>query len=231
MKRIISQTVAALCIMGAASTASATTTLCKDGDGVCKEFQTLTDAGKESIIVSRAEKGGKYSDGARYLIGKAYLAMAAQETNTPEQEVAFCHKAIEFGAVQGYMGLYFLTVQKNEEQALGYLRDYIKTKPQDPVAYVILGESELGKKNYQVADAFLREAKKISRASSPRVDWMLFQVNYLLGNYPYAGERFEAALNGGFDKEIKTILSDTRYDGIAKRPEFKKYEQQLGSAK
>jgi tetratricopeptide (TPR) repeat protein len=222
-------TIVSLAIIAAASSAWPAVPRCNDSDGTCKEFEVLTEAGKESVLLSKVRQGSTYSEGARYFIGKAYLALAADETNTPEQEEAYCRKALEYGATQAYMGLYFLTVQKDEEQALGYLRDYIKTKPLDPVAYVILGESELDKKNYQVADVYLREAKKISRASSPRVAWMLFQANYLLGNYRYAGEMFEAALSNGFEKEVKALASDVRFKGIAQRPEFKKFEQQLSS--
>lgn len=230
MKNRIIGIIALFYIMAATpGTASAGMPQCKGGDTLCSEFETLTEAGKESLIVSKVEPGRKYSDGARYYIGKAYLSLAAMETNTPEQEEAYCRKAIEYGATMGYMGLYFLTVQKNEEQALGFLADYIKTKPQDPVAYVILGESELNKKNYPVADNYLREARKISRASSSRVAWMLFQTNYILGNYAYAGEMFEAAVNGGFDKDLKKLASDPRFTGIAKRPEFSKYKQQLSA--
>jgi hypothetical protein len=60
---------------------------------------------------------------------------------------------------------------------------------------------------------------------------MLFQANFLLGNYRFAGEMFEAALRDGFDKEVKTIASDPRFKGIEQRPEFKKYEQLLMSAR
>jgi tetratricopeptide (TPR) repeat protein len=230
MKRIVT-IIVLLAIITAASSALAASPQCTNSDAFCKEFEALTEAGKESVLISKVEQGRAYSEGARYYIGKAYLSLAAEETSTPAQEEAYCRKALEYGATQAYMGLYFLTVQKNEEQALGYIRDYIKTKPADPVAYVILGESELEKKNYQVADTYLREAKKISRANSPRVSWMLFQANFLLGNYLFAGEMFEAALQNGFDKEVKTIASDSRFKGIELRPEFKKYEQLLMSAR
>lgn len=231
MKRYFISTVTLFCMIASAAVASAGMPVCKESDTACKEFEALAEAGKENAIVSKVQQGRTYSEEARQYIGKAYLAMAAVETNTPEQEEAYCRKGIEYGATQGYMGLYFLSVQKNEDQALGYLREYIKTKPADSVAYVILGESELGRKNYALADAYLREAKKISRASSPRSAWMLFQANYLLGNYQFASEMFEEALSGGFEKELRTVVSDARFDGLPKRPEFKKYEQQFAAVR
>jgi hypothetical protein len=129
------------------------------------------------------------------------------------------------------MGLYFIYVQRDEEQALGFLREYVKTKPRDTVPYVILGESELDKKNYKTADVYLRESKKVARASSPRVDWMLFQVNYLLGNYKAAGEMMEAALtNGTFEQELKELAADGRFKGMETRPEFKTYQTRIAAA-
>ncbi len=36
-----------------------------------------------------------------------------------------------------------------------------------------------------------------------------------------------AATQGGFEKEIKALGSDARFEGIHKRPEFKKYQGML----
>lgn len=196
--------------------------LCDKSDTVCKEFEVLAEAGSYDAIIGKLDKTKEYSEGSRQFIGKAYLALAADEKNTPEQEEAFCRKAIEFGATQGYMGLYFIHVQKNEEQALGYLREYVKTQPRDSVPYVLLGQSELNKKNYELADSYLRESRRVSRAKSAHVAWMLFQANYLMGNYHFAAEMMECALNNGtFDKELKELSADPRFQGIQKRPELK----------
>ncbi len=199
---------------------------CAATDPVCRNFEKLTNAEQFDRIIQQVDPQKQYSESARHYIGKAYLALASAESNTPEQEEAFCRKALEFGSTQAYMGLYFINAQKDPEAALGYLRQYIATKPADTVPYVILGESELEKRNYRLADEYLRESKKVARASSPRVDWMLFKANYLLGNYGYASEMFEnATTNGRFDDELKSIASDGRFHGIQKRPEFQKHQQ------
>ncbi len=197
---------------------------CAETDTVCKQFSALSEQDQFDKIISLVDSSTVYSEAARGYIGKAYLALAAAETNTPEQEEAFCRKALDFGAVQAYMGLYFIYAQKDEAAALGFLKQYIATSPRDSVPYVILGESELDKKNYRLSDEYLRESKKVARASSPRVDWMLFQANYLLGNFQYAGEMFESAVkNGRFDEELKAIARDSRFEGITKRTEFRKH--------
>jgi Flp pilus assembly protein TadD len=124
------------------------------------------------------------------------------------------------------MGLYFITVQKDPEAALGYLRQYVATNPGDSVPYVILGEAELEKGRNREADAFLRASKKVARANSPRVEWMLFKANYLLGNYSDAARMFESAVaSGQFDKQVKSLADDARFSGIGMRPEFKRFPQ------
>ncbi|OGW36697.1 MAG: hypothetical protein A2X58_00120 [Nitrospirae bacterium GWC2_56_14] len=161
---------------------------------------------------------------ARQYIGRAYLGIASRENNTSKQEEEYCRKALQYGAVQAYMGLYFITVQEAPETALGYLRQYVATKPGDSVPYVILGEAELEKRNYKEADSYLRESKKVARASSPRVDFMLFQANYMLGNFTDASQMLENALSSGqFDKQMSSLSADARFAGIEKRPEFKKF--------
>lgn len=198
--------------------------VCDEKDAACKKLAALAEEDQFEKIVGLANSAEKYSEASRDIIGKAYLMLAAKETNTPDQEEAFCRKALEFGAVQAYMGLYFINVQKDEEAALGFLRQYIATRPRDSVPYVLLGEAELIKKNYRLADEYLRESKKVARASSPRVDWMLFQANYLLGNFQYAGEMFESAVkNGRFEDELKSIARDIRFKGIAQRPGFQRH--------
>lgn len=205
---------------------------CGNSDRACKNFQQLLMDEKFGEIASKADPNAKYSEDARYYIGKAYLGLAGREENTPEQEEAFCRKALEYGQTQAYMGLYFLSAQTDPKKALDYLREYVATKPGDPVPYVLLGESELEKGNYREADALLRESKKVGKARSARVDWLLFQANYLAENYAPASEMLEAALQQGkFDRELRELLADKRFDGIEKRPEFSKHKRVLIEAK
>lgn len=218
-------------VLNAVSSSAEAGSPCAEKDAVCRQFAALAESDQFEKIIGLVDKNAVYSESARDYIGKAYLMLAAKETNTPEQEEALCRKALEFGAVQAYMGLYFINVQKDETAALGYLKQYIETKPRDSVPYVILGEAELDKKNYRLSDQYLRESKKVARASSPRVDWMLFQANYLLGNFEYAGEMFESALkNGRFENEVKAIARDSRFEGISQRPEFRKHHPLLTGA-
>ncbi len=201
-------------------------------DKTCREFERLAEAEQYEKIIEKAGPAGNHSEGARRYIGRAYLALASREGTTPEQEEQYCRKALEYGFAQAYMGLYFLYAQKDAEAALGFLRQYVATRPKDSVPYVILGESELEKKEYKLADAYLREAKKVGRSYSAHLDWLLFQTNYLLGNYAYAGERLESALaQEKFRDEFKTLTSDPRFAGIEKRPEFKKHLEMLKDAK
>jgi tetratricopeptide (TPR) repeat protein len=195
-------------------------------DGVCKELELLFNAGQYDQMIKRINVPTACSEESRRYIGRAYLALAASETNTAEQEEAFCRKAIEFGATQGYMGLYFLYAQNDEKRALGFLKQYIETRPADPVPFAILGEKELDERNYAGADKYLRESRRVARSHSARIDWMLFQANYLLGNYAYAAEMLDNALqNGRFDKGLDAVAKDGRFQGITTRPEFRKYRE------
>ncbi len=196
---------------------------CENTDTVCGDFEQLTDAGQFDKIVARYEtaRGIAYSEGSRSYIGEAYLALASREDISPEQEELCYMNALELNCPVAYMGLYFFHVQKDEEKALGFLREYIKTKPADTVPFVILGEAELARNNYETADAYLREAKRVAHAYSPRVDWLLFKANYLLKNYQFASEMLMNALTKGkFESEIKALSADPRFEGIEKRPEF-----------
>jgi tetratricopeptide (TPR) repeat protein len=208
--------------------ASAPVSRCEESDKVCKEFEGLTEAEKPEAIIAKYEaaRTEKYSDESLRLVGGAYLAMASRDNLTPEQEEGYYRKALGVGHSIAYMGLYFFHVQKDEEKALGFLQEYVKTKPADTVPYVLLGEAELERKNYALADGYLREAKKVARAHSPRVDWLLFQANYLLKNYQFAREMFESAVTkGNFEGEAKALSADPRFEGIGKRPEFKSYQE------
>ncbi len=201
-------------------------TMCADKDKYCAEFETLVQNEQYDKVIGKIDEREAYSREARQYIGRAFLGLASAESNTPVQEEQYCRKALAFGAVQAYMGLYFITVQEAPETALGYLRQYVETKPGDSVPYVILGEAELEQGHYKEADAYLRESRKVARALSPRVDFMLFQANYLLGNFVDASQMLENALaSGQFDKQIKALSVDARFSGIQCRPEFKKFPQ------
>ncbi len=223
-KRVIPGLLALMTLVGATISPASESTLCKDSDRECLEFENNVRTGQFDKIIAKVDPTKQYSEGARHYLGMAYLALAGREENTPEQEEAYCRKALEYGSNEAYMGLYFIHAQKDPEEALGFLRQYIETKPADSVPYVILGETELGKKNYKLADFYLRESKKVARARSARVDWMLFQANYLLANYQYAGEILESVMaNGKFNEELKALSTDERFQGIEKRPELRKF--------
>ncbi len=222
-------------VLPAAGFASAPSSRCEEKDRVCREFEQLAEAEQPGKIVEKYEEAGAeavYSEGARFYAGQAYLALAAGDNINPAQEESCYWKALKLGNTAAYMGLYFFHVQKDEEKALGFLREYVKTGPADTVPFVILGESELDRNHYASADRYLREAKKVARAYSPRVDWLLFQANYLLKNYRFASEMLTNALaKGTFEKEIKSLSSDPRFSGIEKIPEFEGLRKKLKVAK
>ena len=201
---------------------------CTDTDTACKQFEAWILAEQPQKVVEQYDPAKQYSDASRSYVGDAYLSLASADNISPEVEESYYWKALKVGHSIAYMGLYFSTVQKDEKKALDYLREYVKTGPADTVPYAILGESELNQKNYTLADSYLRQAKKVAHAHSPRIDWLLFKTNYLLKNYEFAAEMFEsAATKGAFEKEIKALGSDARFEGIHKRPEFKKYQGML----
>lgn len=206
--------------------ASAPFSRCGDTDGVCRQFEELIEAQQPEKIISQyeADKSATYSDEAKRYIGQAYLALSSRDDISPELEEGYYRKALEVKHYIAYMGLYFFYFQKDEEKALGFLREYVKTDPKDTVPYVILGEAELGRQNYELADRYLRQGKKVAHAHSPRVDWLLFRANYLLKNYEFAAEMFgDAVTTGTFEKELKALKTDPLFEGIEGRPEFRKY--------
>jgi hypothetical protein len=201
---------------------------CTAKDTACVEFAKFAEAEQYDRIIEKAQGNIKYSEAARSYIGQAYLMVAGRETNTPEQEEQFCLKALEYGATSAYMGLYFIHAGQNPEKALGYLKQYVATNPKDSVPYVLLGEAEMEKENYETANLYLREAKSVARGHSTNLDWMLFQVNYLLGDFAYASVALDGALaQGQFISELKTLAADPRYADFGNRPEFRKYEPMI----
>lgn len=201
---------------------------CSESDKVCRQFEKLAQAQQFEKIVDLYDVGTRYSNESRALIGEACMALASRPNVTPAQEEAYYRGALQVNHAIAYMGLYFIYVQKDEGKAMDFLREYIKTKPADTVPYAILGEIELNNKNYELADTYLRQAKKVAYAYSPRIDWMLFQANYLMKEYQTAKDMFGSAVTyGKFEKELRAMASDQRFDGIDMRPEFKKYQSML----
>ncbi len=198
---------------------------CAGNDKACREFAKLFQAEQYDRIVETVEPGKTYSDPAKHYIGLAYLQLAGRETNTPEQEERFCRQALEYGATSAYMGLYFIYAQKDTETALGFLKQYIGTRPPDALPYVILGEHEFENRNYAAANTYLREAKTVGRGYSFSLEWMLFQVNYLLGDHAYAAAMLENVMSRKeFAHEFKALTADPRFSGMEKQPAFRKYE-------
>jgi hypothetical protein len=224
-KHFVGIIMAVVLIISGQSGAVATESPCSVKDAACKEFSTLAAAEQFEKIIEKVDAKKTYSEAAKSYIGQAYLMLAGRETNTPAQEEQFCLKALEYGATSAYMGLYFIHADQNEEKAIGFLKQYIATKPKDTVPYVLLGQVEMDKGNYVAANELLREAKSVARGHSANLDWMLFKVNYLLGNFAYASAVLGDALTQGqFVNELRSLIADPRFSDLSVRPEFRKYE-------
>ena len=224
LKHFIGIIAAIVLIISGRSGAMAAESLCSASDAACKEFFVLAAANQFDRIIEKIDAKKSYSGAARSYIGQAYLVIAGRETNTPEQEEHFCLKALEYGATSAYMGLYFIHAGQNEEKAIGFLKRYIATKPKDTVPYVLLGQVEMDKGNYAAANELLREAKSVARGHSTNLDWMLFKVNYLLGNFAYASAMLDDALTQDkFVNELRSLSADPRFSDLSVRPEFRKY--------
>lgn len=213
-----------LIIAGQSTALSSVKQPCSNTDKACREFARLATAEQFDAIVAKVDPNASYSETAREHIGMAYLMMAGRETNTPQQEEAFCLKALEYGAVSAYMGLYFIHAQSDPEKALGYLKKYVATGPQDGVPYAILGEAEFEKQNYAAANTYLTTARKVARGRSSNVDWLLFQSSYLTGNYAAASVMLDNAFaQGKTVGDLKALINlDPRFAEIVNQPEFKR---------
>jgi len=233
MKHLIQSFVlVALAMAPASGIASVSASNCEDSDNTCKEFEHLMETQQPEVIIAQYNPARQYSEISLRYVGAAFLQLASADDITPEQEEFYYRKALEVKQYIAYMGLYFFYAGKDEEKALGFLREYVMTKPADTVPYIILGESELNRQHYDLADTYLREGKKVARAHSPRVDWLLFEANYMLKKYQFAKEMFESAVTqGDFNKEIKALITDPRFEGIDKRPEFESYQSMLKAVK
>ena len=146
-------------------------------------------------------------------------------TDEQVEKLQFCLKALEYGASSAYMGLYFIHAGTDVAKALGYLKQYVGTKPQDSVPYVLLGEAAYAQRNYADAKAYLQEAKKVARGKSANVDWLLFQASFLTGDYSLASTMLDSSFaQGKTVGDLKALVSaDTRFAEIGKRSEFRKY--------
>jgi len=230
-KQVIGFTLAAILIISGQSGAMAAGIACSERDTACKEFAKLAEGEQFDKIIEKVDSKKNYSEAAKVYVGQAYLMIAGRENNTPEQEEQFCLKALEYGATSAYMGLYFIHASHNPEKALGFLKQYIMTRPKDSVPYVLLGEAEMQKENYEDANLYLREAKKVARGHSANLDWMLFQVSYLLGDFTYASAMLDGALaQDQFVSELRSLSADPRFADLCKRPEFKKYGPMIKGA-
>jgi tetratricopeptide (TPR) repeat protein len=230
-KHLVGIMMTVVLIISGLTGALATESPCSAQDVACKEFSTLAATEQFDKIIGKVDATMTYSPAARSYIGQAYLMIAGRENNTPEQEEQFCLKALEYGATSAYMGLYFIHAGQNEEKALGFLKQYIATQPKDSVPYVLLGQVEMDKGNYVAANAFLRQARSVARGHSANLDWMLFQVNYLLGDFAYASAMFDSALTQGqFVNELKSLSADPRFADLSLRPEFRNYEPMIKGA-
>jgi hypothetical protein len=81
------------------------------------------------------------------------------------------------------------------------------------------------KENFEDANLYLRQAKMVARGNSANLDWALFQVNYLIGDFSYASTMLDSVVSRGlFVAELKSLAADPRYVDIGIRQEFRKYE-------
>jgi len=107
---------------------------------------------------------------------------------------------------------------------------YIATAPRDSIPFFILGESEMTKKNYAAAHAYLREAKNNSRGSSVNIDWMLFQAGCLTGDYTTARAMLDSSFSlGKTVGDLKALVVDRRFSDMGRRSEFKKFFPIIGT--
>jgi tetratricopeptide (TPR) repeat protein len=198
-------------------------TLCSRGDEICKKLERLSDTRQDEKIIQMADPAQHYSKTSLFYIGLAFMSAASKKAeSSPDKAEQLYRRAIAFGHYEAYMGLYRLSVDKQPEIALGFVKQYVKTKPDDPDPFFILGEAEFQKNNYVPANAYLKKSKKLSTGHTTGLDWLLFQVNYILGNYKYASEALDSALaQGDFTEELTKLRKDPRFTGIEKNPEFK----------
>jgi len=211
---------------------SSTLATCMSTDSDCLAFARLMETEQYQKITELADPMKPYSAEAKAYIGRAYLMLAGQEGTTPEQEELYCRKALAFDAVSAYMGLYFINADRSPEEALEYLREYIKTQPNDPVPYVILGEAELAQKNYEPASQYLAKARSVASGRSANIDWLLFQASYLAGDFTTASAMLDSSFSQGKTAgDLNALVSsDPRFFEIGKKSEFRKFFPTMNEA-
>lgn len=194
-------------------------------DAICKKLQALYDKEKYEKIVEIVDHGVTYSEGSIFYIGRSHIIIAEKKELPSEREQLY-RRALKFKYYPAYMALYSLYSDKAPKIALEFVKKYIETNPDDPDPYFILGEVEFRGKKYNIANKYLRKSKKLSRGHTAGLDWLLFKVNYILGNYKYASKMLESAFaQGQFVEELKALKTDPRFNGVEKHPEFKEYRQ------
>jgi hypothetical protein len=210
------------------SAAVATEQACAERQASSGPFTGHSEIWYFENLTAQVDSHKTYSALERENIGQAYLMLAAREGNTTEQEEYFFQKALEYGAAAAYMGLYFINMEKSPEKAVCYLHRYLETGPADVLPYVILSEIELENENYWAARDYLLKAKKVARGRAANLDWLLFQANYLLGDYAVASSLLDSAITRGrYMNELRSLVTDPRFTGLAALPEFSKYESLL----
>lgn len=196
-------------------------------DSVCKKIENQYFKKEYEKLVSAINPREKYSEGSVFYIGMSYT-MLAEKAHLLETKEKLYRQAIAIRYYPAYMSLYNLYREKNHETATGLLKEYVKTNPDDPAPFVVLGEIEFNSKSYKDADKYLRRAKKLSKSHTSGLDWLLFKTNYVLGNYEYSSKMFDSAIaQSRFTEEIQAIKTDPRFAGIEDRPEFKQYKSLL----
>ncbi len=197
---------------------------CGSNDAACREFAALAKAGRHEKIVEKVKPNRTYSEAAKELIGKSYLVMAGKDGVAPEQVERLCRKALEYGETSAYMGLYFIYVKTDLEKANGFLKQYVATKPENSMPYVLLGQADFDRGNYEGAKGYLKEARKIGGAKAG-VDWLLFKASYLAGDFTTSSEMLNSSFSQGKTVgDLKALLStDPRFSEMGKQPEFRKF--------
>ncbi len=200
-------------------------------DKTCKTLENLFYQQDFEQIVSTTNPAQSYSDGSVFYIGMAYTRLVGQ-TQSFDRKVGLYKKALQFKYYPAYTALFLEYRKRNPSLAMSYLRDYIKTKPDDSEPYFYLGEGEFQKGHLSTANRYLRQAKALSNGHTAGLDWDLFQINYVLGHYRYAHREFESALaqmdRNDINNGIATIRRDPRFKGIEKLPEFRDDRGLLG---
>jgi tetratricopeptide (TPR) repeat protein len=224
-KHIVSLLIVFVLILSGSSDIFAGSVVCAKNDAVCREFDSLSAAGKFQTIIDKVNPQRTYSEEARALIGNAYLMAAGQAGTTPKQEEQLCLKALTYGATAASQRLYNLYVRSDEAKATAFLKQYVETKPQDATPYALLGEAHFKQGNYKSAKEYLLEARKVSSVKSGDLDWLLFKASYLADDRSTASEMLDNAFSQGKTSgDLKALVSsDNRFAEMGKQYEFRKF--------